>query len=150
MTLKIKLWFNAKRKKKRNWCARDKKLFYLFLNHRHAVLSRGTQQNSQKILECSNLFLITLFSIVSTWSDNCIGFQNHGSQDRSDMSGPHRVPEPWQLSKSNISDTPDLSGLHQVPVPCHPSLIRYIREASDISDPAEFEPVWISHRTYLI
>jgi hypothetical protein len=63
--------------------------------------------------------------IYSTKLDIFIGSQRSGSTARSDISDP----------RSDISD------LHRVPVPCHPSLIGYIRAASDISDPAEFEPV---------
>jgi hypothetical protein len=75
-----------KEKKKRIGVPVTRSYFYLFLSHRHAVLSRGTQQNRRKLSECSNLLQISWFSIVSAWSDI------------SDQVGHfHRVPEAWQL-----------------------------------------------------
>jgi hypothetical protein len=86
MTLKIKLWINGKGKKKMKWCAHDKKLFiFIFLSHRHAVLSRGTQRNRRKLSECSNPLENIILSVVSAWSD------------LSDQVGYfHRDTETWQ------------------------------------------------------
>jgi hypothetical protein len=79
---------------------------------------------------------LTLSQICSV----LVGFQNGGKLSKSDISDP----------RSNISNPPDLFDLHRVPKVLHPSLIRYIWAPADISDPTEFESVWISHRTYLI
>jgi hypothetical protein len=48
-----------KEKKKRIGVPVTRSYFYLFLSHRHVVLSRGTQQNRRKLSECSNLFQIS-------------------------------------------------------------------------------------------
>jgi hypothetical protein len=56
---------------------------YLFLSHRHAVLSRGTQRNRRKLSECSNPLQNILFPVVSAISDQVGHF--------------HRVTEVWQL-----------------------------------------------------
>jgi hypothetical protein len=123
---------------------------YFFLSHRHAILSRGTQRNRQKLSECWNPFHIiysmsSLFGrIYSTTLDFFIGFQRLGSQpmsdicDQLDLLGLHWVLEPWQLPRSDISkpssdisDLPDLSEPHRVPVLCH-NLWSYISESHRI------------------
>jgi hypothetical protein len=130
---------------------------YLFLSHRHAVLSRGTQRNRQKLSECSNSLQNILFPIMSAWRPS----QTFSSGHRAVVALPgwtYKTPgriylvsriysapigfqKPWQLLRSDISNPPDFFSLHRVPVPCHFSLIGYIRAPSDISNPAEFEPV---------
>jgi hypothetical protein len=94
-----------------------------FLGHSYVVLSRRTQQNHQKISECSNLpnlsvSLPSLFGrIYLTKSDISIGFQNHGTASRSDISDPI----------SDISNQPDMSSPHRVPEPLQAARVRHIR-----------------------
>jgi hypothetical protein len=162
MTLKIKWLFNGKRKKKRVGVPVTRSYFYLFLSHRHVVLSRGTQRIRRKYLSAqtpskSLYSLLCLFSrIYPTNLDICIEFQNCGSQakldisDQLDLSDPRQVLESWQLSRSDISDPPDLFGIHRVPEPLHPSLIEYMRPSwiwpslnlpSDISNLGQIYPM---------
>jgi hypothetical protein len=48
--LKIKLWFNGKKKKKRNWFARDKKLFiFIFESQACCTIKRDTMKPSKVI-----------------------------------------------------------------------------------------------------
>jgi hypothetical protein len=150
--LKIKLWINGKRKRKRKWCARDKKLFIYFLfkgmpyyqeGHNGTVESYQSAQIPWKIFYSP---LRLLGRIYPTKLDIFIGSQKHGNtarldiSDQPNLSGLHRVPRPWQLPRSNISDPrsdifdpSDLSGFHRVPVPCHPP-------RPDISDPHQIYP----------
>jgi hypothetical protein len=74
-TLKIKLWFNQKKEKEKNWCASDKKLF-LFI-FQSGVL-QGRNGTSIKMLECSNFQIIrfTFFSVASDISDQ-VGYLHH-------------------------------------------------------------------------
>jgi hypothetical protein len=58
-----------KRKRKGNGVSMIRSYLYLFFSHRHAILSRGTQRNRQKLSECSNPLKIILFPTVSTWLD---------------------------------------------------------------------------------
>jgi hypothetical protein len=74
-----------KGKRKGNSVPMTRSYLYLFLSHRHVVLSRGTQWNRGKLSEYSNLLQILLFPPVSAWSDI------------SDQLGLfHRIPEAWQ------------------------------------------------------
>jgi hypothetical protein len=85
-----------------------------------------------------NFQLCPLGRIYPIKSDIFIRFQRLGSQarldisdpvsdisDQPDLSGLHRVPEPWQLSWSDqgwdMSDLLDLFEPRRIPVPCHPS-----------------------------
>jgi hypothetical protein len=77
-----------KGKKKRVGVTMARSYFYLFLSHRHAVLSRGTERNHKKILECSNIFQISLSFAVSVWSDISNQVRHF-----------HQVPEPWWLGQ---------------------------------------------------
>jgi hypothetical protein len=71
-----------KGKRKRIGVPVRRSYLYLLLSHRHAILSRGTQQNRQKLSECSNPLEIILFPTVSV------------SLDISDQVGLfHRIPE---------------------------------------------------------
>jgi hypothetical protein len=104
-----------KRKKKRKWCARDKKIF---------------------------MFIFWV-----------IGMPYYQEGHNGTVKSYRSAQTPWKSFYSlscHISDLPDLSEPHRVPVTCHSTLIRYIRAPSDISDPAESEPIWILHRTYPI
>jgi hypothetical protein len=128
-----------KEKRKENGVLVTRSYLYLFLSHRHVVLSRGTQRNRPKLSECL-IPLQILYSLPSlfgqiypTTSDFFIGFQRLGSHPRSgisnprsDISGLHLVPESWQLPRSNISgprsdisNLLDLSEPRRVPVLCH-------------------------------
>jgi hypothetical protein len=57
---------------------------YLFLSHRHAVLSRGTQWNHRKLSKCSNSLEI-IFPAMSAWSDISVQVRYF-----------HQVTEAWQ------------------------------------------------------
>jgi hypothetical protein len=106
--LKIKLCLYQK--KERIGVAVPRCYLFLFLSHRRAVLSRGTQQNCQKMLECSNLPnpSVSLSSlsgqIYPIRSNISIGFQNRGTASRSDISDPI----------SDISDVSDMSSPRRV------------------------------------
>jgi hypothetical protein len=147
-------------------CPWQEDFYVYFLSHRHAILSRGTQRNRQKLSECSNPLEIILFLVVSAIRPS----QTFSSDSRDLAISPSRTyltlgriyptsriyldsigfQRLGNLLRSNISDLSDLSEPHRVPVTCHSTLIRYIWAPSDISDPAESEPIWILHRTYPI
>jgi hypothetical protein len=97
-----------KGKKKRVGVTMARSYFYLFLSHRHAVLSRGTERKHKKYWSAQtsskSLYpLLCLFGrIYPTKSDIFIKFQSLGGLARLDIfdqlniSGHRQVPEPWQ------------------------------------------------------
>jgi hypothetical protein len=77
-TLKIKLWFNRKKEKEKNWCASDKKLFLFIFQ---SGVPQGRNETVNKNVGVFKFLNHSFFSVASDISDQ-VGYL-------------HRVPVSW-------------------------------------------------------
>jgi hypothetical protein len=124
---------------------------YLFFSHRHVVLSRVTQQNRQKLSECSNPFQIlyalpSLFGrIYPTKLDFFIKFQRLGSQPRSNISEPHQIyPTSWIYPASiGFQSHGSCPGWTYPTYQIYPSLVGFQYRVTT------FDRIYLSHIRYI-